>query len=209
MVSVFAHAAPDDEMDTPNRPWVTSRALPVFQGTAVTTKGSRAIHKDDLMGKVWVADFIFTNCGTICPRMSQKMRQLQDHLAPNIALVSFTIDPENDTVKVLQSYAREYKADPKRWVFVRMSKPEIKALVTEGFNRAMNDKATYEMSDPPELAHNSRVALVDAKGNVRAFYDLFGENAIDQIMGATGHLVQESALPHTVPVKGAAHADTY
>jgi len=67
--------------------------VPNFSAMAATSRSTRAIEKKDLLGKVWVADFIFTTCGDICPRMTRQMRKLQSHLPKEVYLVSFSIDP--------------------------------------------------------------------------------------------------------------------
>jgi protein SCO1/2 len=186
----------EGEMDMPARPWVTRKELPDFKAMAATRQGSRHFAKSDLLGKVWVADFIFTNCGSICPRMTRKMRGLQDRLPPEVMLVSFTIDPANDTLKVLEAHAREYDADPQRWFFVRMSERGIRKLMKSSFERAATNKASYEQNAAPGLSHNSRFALVDAGGGVRAFYDAFDENALGQLADAVERLLQEKNLPN-------------
>src|SRR5213594_887199 len=65
---------------------------------SLTDQSGQAVALDDLKGKVWVADFIFTNCGGTCPLMTEKMRKLQDVLPPGIHMVSITVDPSRDTV---------------------------------------------------------------------------------------------------------------
>src|SRR5437667_10989722 len=81
--------------------------VPDFSLTDQTGK-TATLH--DLAGKVWVADFIFTNCGGTCPVMTDKMRKLEDALPAEVHLVSFTVDPTRDTAKVLAAYAEEHGA---------------------------------------------------------------------------------------------------
>src|SRR5260370_866763 len=82
--------------------------LPDF---SLTDQSGKPVTLHDLSGKVWVADFIFTNCGGTCPVMTGKMRKLQEALPPEIHLVSFSVDPERDTQKILAAYAEEYGAN--------------------------------------------------------------------------------------------------
>src|SRR5262245_53650717 len=98
---------------------VTSE-LPDFRAQAITPNGLQPMGKTELLGHVWVADFIFTTCSDICPRMSRQMRRLQNRLPAEVRLVSFTIDPERDTPDTLRDYAHEMEADPDRWFFLRM-----------------------------------------------------------------------------------------
>ena len=72
-----------------------------------------------MKGKIWVADFIFTNCPTICPAMTQEMARLQSEFAADpVYFVSFSVDPERDTAEVLTRYAKAYGADDRRWHFL-------------------------------------------------------------------------------------------
>ncbi len=81
-------------------------------------RSSREVKSQELAGKVWVADFVYTSCGGFCPVMTEKMRKLQDMLPKDIRLVSFSVDPDTDTPAVLAEYAKRYGADPDRWLFL-------------------------------------------------------------------------------------------
>src|SRR5207249_82727 len=83
-------------------------------------RSGQTVEHSDLLGKVWVAGFVFTRCSGSCPQISATMARLQKELAgqPDVVLVSFTVDPEYDTSKVLREYAESYQADPKRWLFL-------------------------------------------------------------------------------------------
>src|SRR5699024_10642109 len=77
---------------------------------------------DDLKGEYWVADFVFTNCTTVCIPMTSNMKILQDEMIEedltNIELISFTVDPDYDTPEVLSDYAKEYDANLDNWSFL-------------------------------------------------------------------------------------------
>src|SRR5690625_6424629 len=77
---------------------------------------------DDLKGEYWVADFVFTNCTTVCIPMTSNMKILQDEMIEedltNIELISFTVDPDYDTTEVLSYYAKEYDANLDNWAFL-------------------------------------------------------------------------------------------
>lgn len=102
---------------------------------ALLERSGRQITRDDLLGKLWIANFIFTRCTTECPVMSGRMARLQEHFAANdsIRLVSITVDPEYDTPDVLRAYAERFKADPQRWWFLTGDKAAIYRLAKEGF----------------------------------------------------------------------------
>lgn len=87
-----------------------------------TNQNEESVSLEDLKGKVWVADFIFTNCTSVCPLETFNMENLQRKVKKegleDIAFVSFTMDPERDTPNVLKEYAAKYKADLSNWHFL-------------------------------------------------------------------------------------------
>ncbi len=153
--------------------------VPSFEVTGVTTKGESRLRLSDLLGKPWVADFIFTRCGGPCPLMSGKMAALQRVLSPDIRLVSFSVDPDYDKTDVLKNYAARFHADPSRWVFARANKESLYKLVYEGFRLSVAERR----SDPAEtrVLHSTQFVLVDAKGFVRGFYDSTGESFFENL----------------------------
>ena len=121
----------------------------------------------DLAGKVWVADFIFTNCGGTCPLMTEKMRKLQDALPPAVHFVSFTVDPARDTTKILAAYAKEHAANQERWSFLTGDKQDLFDICIKGFKLPLDT----EGGTPAEpIAHSTRFVLVDKKGDIRGYY---------------------------------------
>src|SRR6478609_2142992 len=92
---------------------------------SLTDQTDRTIALQELKGKVWVADFIFTNCGGTCPVMTEKMRTLQTALPAGVRMVSFTVDPDRDTPKVLAAYAAEHGATRDRWLFLTGEKQAL------------------------------------------------------------------------------------
>ena len=95
-----------------------------FYGTVpdftLISQAGQTTNLKDLEGKVWVADFIYTNCTGPCPRMSSEMRQVQEAVRnlTEVKLVSFTVDPVRDTPQVLAVYAKRFQAEPSRWLFL-------------------------------------------------------------------------------------------
>ena len=90
---------------------------------SLTNQQGEPLGLSDMAGKIWVADFIFTNCPTICPAMTQEMARLQsEFVADPVYFVSFSVDPERDTPRVLSRYASAYGADDRRWHFLTGTK---------------------------------------------------------------------------------------
>src|SRR5699024_4569196 len=87
-----------------------------------TTQDNETFGLDDLKGKYWVADFVFTNCTTVCLPMTTNMSYLQDQIneegLEDIELVSFSVDPDYDTPEVLKEYSEDYEADLSNWTFL-------------------------------------------------------------------------------------------
>ncbi|MBI3090334.1 MAG: SCO family protein [Candidatus Tectomicrobia bacterium] len=96
----------------------------------------------DLIGKVWIADFIYTRCELECPLASARLAQLQDrfHEEADLRLVSFSVDPEYDTPAVLLAYARRFHADPQRWLFLTGEKEAIRTLIRDGFKLSLGER---------------------------------------------------------------------
>lgn len=150
----------------------TKSEVPVSKGEVVsvpdfnlTDQRGQILELSDMMGKIWVADFIFTNCPTICPAMTQEMARLQsEFVADPVYFVSFSVDPERDTSAVLSRYAKAYGADERRWHFLTGDKGRIYQLAEEGFSLAAGHKGT-------ELLHSTRFVLVAPDGNIYGYYD--------------------------------------
>lgn len=148
-----------------------SRALPVW-GTvpdfSMTDQSSRPFAKKDLQGRVWIADFIYTGCGTACPMLTQKMSQLQKNLrgGEDVRFVSFTVDPERDTPERLAEYSSRFGADPDRWRFLSGPIAVVQKTVTDGFKLSM---APAEGSS--DIFHSEKFVLVDRLGRIRGYYD--------------------------------------
>ena len=143
-------------------PKTTAVSVPDFN---LTTQEGEPLTLSDMKGKVWVADFIFTNCPTICPAMTQEMARLQsEFVADPVYFVSFSVDPERDTSDVLARYATAYGADDRRWHFLTGDKTHIYQLAEKGFSLAAGHKGS-------EILHSTRFVLVAPDGNIHDSYD--------------------------------------
>lgn len=110
---------------------------------ALLERSGQLVTKTDLLGKVWVVDFIFTNCVEACPLLSSRMSELQTAFASeaDFRLVSITLDPKRDTPETLTAYAAYLKADPQRWLFLTGDKDRIYRLARQGFYLNVVDPA--------------------------------------------------------------------
>lgn len=156
----------------PSKPPEVFGSIPAFRLTAET---GRDFDNSALAGKVWVADFIFTNCPGPCPRMSGLMRQLQNSVRdlPDVRLVSFTVDPERDTPEVFSGYARRYQAEPGRWFFLTGPRPALQFLCRDAFKLGNVDGS---------LEHSTRFVLVDRKSRIRGYFLTSEADAMSHLM---------------------------
>ena len=139
-----------------------SLSVPDF---TLTNQQAESFGLTDLVGKIWIANFIFTNCPTICPKMTQKMAELQSEFENEpVYFVSFTVDPDRDTTEVLSEYAKRYAADDKRWHFLTGDKELIYQIANEGFKLAASPHGNG-------FPHSSKFALVRPDGKVHGYYD--------------------------------------
>jgi protein SCO1 len=144
---------------------------------------NRPFTRDSTRGHPYVADFIFTTCGGICPAMTARMLQLQGRLPAGIALVSFTVDPLHDTPEVLTRYAREFNTGP-AWRFVTGERSALYRLATEGFRLVAMEVPEGERQlggDGPFL-HSSRFVLVDGAARIRGYYDSEERSALEKLL---------------------------
>jgi protein SCO1 len=171
----------------PDLPVVTE--LPGF---VLTNRDGRDVRLDQLLGRPWVADFIFTRCPGPCPKLSGKMRELGARLPPGVRRVSFSVDPEHDRPTVLESYARRYEAPPE-WLFLTGTQEALYELLRTGFKVHVERNADEAAPEGPIL-HSTRLVLVDAEGRVRGYYDAFDPEAVDRLIRDLAGL-DEAARP--------------
>ena len=149
-----------------------------------------------MRGKVWVAGFIFTRCPSTCPRISKAMVDLQEKFHTfeiDAHLISFSVDPENDTPEVLSRYAKTIGADESRWRFVTGDRAAMEALVVGGFRLAMDKPQPVEETSMYDIAHSTKLALIDAEGGIRGFYST-DELGLDEIYHRTQHVLRDMRM---------------
>jgi protein SCO1 len=139
---------------------------------SLTDQAGRPVSEATLRGQVWAAAFFFTRCPTICPRITRRMRDLQQAAAKagvKLQLVSFSVDPDNDTPDVLSAYAKQYGADLATWRFLTGDLEVVRRTSEQGFKLALDGKATPN-AEGFGLFHGSHLVLVDAAGQIRGYY---------------------------------------
>ncbi|MCS7073989.1 MAG: SCO family protein, partial [Bacteroidia bacterium] len=126
---------------------------------------------DSVKGQIHVADFFFTTCPGVCKTLSSQMQKLQQKLKekeiPEVKLVSYSIDPEADSVPVLQAYASAHKALYPQWKFVTGDQQTIFKLAIRGYLQA----AVKTPEGQEKITHSPMMVLVDNKSRIRGFYN--------------------------------------
>jgi protein SCO1/2 len=154
----------------------------------LTNQNGQPYGSEQLRGKIWIADFIYTTCPGPCPMISTRMSELQKPLRDtDVQLVSFSVDPEKDTPAVLRTYAETAKADPARWNFLTGPVATIYALSRDGFHLA----ALPEGDKPGQPVHSTRMVLVDRHEVIRGYYDATAADALTKLLADTSHLLRE------------------
>lgn len=138
------------------------------------------ITQQDYEGKIYVADFFFTTCQTICPIMTGNMVKIQEELKDNdqVKLLSFTVTPKIDDVAQLKKYALEKGVNDKKWNLVTGSKKEIYKLARKSYlvTKTLGNGGPYDM------VHTENFVLVDKEKRIRGFYDGTDPEAIQKLL---------------------------
>ncbi len=183
----------------PTRTVVPKRTgpLPMYGSVSDFTLTERAgdeVSRDDLMGRVWIADFFFTSCAGICPIMSSAMEGIQSRLADvdGVTLVSISVDPERDTPERLRQYAKRYHADDAGWWFLTGDKHVIYRLSQDSFRLSVEetppDKRSAEVED---VLHSSKFVLLDQQSRIRGYYDGDDKDDLELLIADVKDLLKE------------------
>jgi protein SCO1/2 len=151
----------------------------------LVAQDGQPFHSQVLEGKIWVADFIYTTCPGPCPRMTSQMREVQDAVRkiPDVRLVSFTVDPAQDTPPVLSAYAKTHGAAASIWYFLTGPAATLQMLDRDAFKLGNIDAA---------MQHSTRFTLVDRQGRIRGYYDTSDSTAISKVIADVNVLARES-----------------
>lgn len=150
---------------------------------------SVAVNNQTFSGKIYVADFFFTSCRTICPIMKTQMLRVYEATKdmPDVLILSHTIDPEYDNVARLHDFAKKLGVETRRWHFVTGVKDSIyKIAQTSYYTTAMEDK-----TDPDGFIHSGAFLLVDTKGRIRGMYDGTKEEDVNRLIADLPRLRKE------------------
>ncbi|GHN00771.1 hypothetical protein WSM22_22600 [Cytophagales bacterium WSM2-2] len=145
-----------------------------------TDQDSALITNATFKDKIYVADFFFTSCRTICPIMKTQMLRVYEATKnfPEVLILSHSIDPEYDTVALLHDFADRLGVESKRWHFVTGVRDSIfKIAQTSYFTTAMEDK-----TEPDGYIHSGAFMLIDKQGRIRGKYDGTKEDDVNRLI---------------------------
>lgn len=138
------------------------------------------ITQANLEGKIYVADFFFTTCPTICPRMTEQFFRVQEQFKNDdeIMLLSHSVFPNHDTVEVLNKYAAEKGVDASKWLLLTGDKRQIYELARKSYFAV----TTTGDGGPEDFIHTENFVLVDKEKRLRGFYDGTSKEEVNQLM---------------------------
>jgi protein SCO1/2 len=174
-------------LQPPAEPLPRLGSLPEF---SFTREDGSAFGSAQLRGHVYVANFIFTRCPTVCPAFTRKMARVQketDALGPALQLVSFSVDPHYDTPERLSEYAHKHGANPARWSFLTGDYERLKDTVVNSFKISMG-RENLDEADVLAIFHGNHFVLVDGTGEIRGYYESADDEAFERLLTDTARL---------------------
>ena len=159
-----------------------SGSVPDFE---FTDSNGETITREDMEGKVWVADFIFTTCTMACPIMTGNMNLIHKSFKDdnNVRIISISVYPEYDTPEVLKEYASRYNANTDRWHFLTGPEESVKNIIKTGFKIGDYEDIIF---------HSEKFALVDVRGNIRGYYSGMETEDMSKLKKDIKRLLRES-----------------
>jgi protein SCO1/2 len=155
---------------------------------SLTNQEGKSITQKDLDGKIYVANFFFATCPTVCPKMNEQVQRVQNAFkdVKDFQIVSHTVDPVSDSVPVLMEYAKKMKADHSKWWFLTGDKDSIYDLARKGY---LVPAATGEMAN--DFFHSQDLILIDKEKRMRGIYDGLEPFAVDTLIDEIKVLLKE------------------
>jgi protein SCO1 len=150
---------------------------------------SQVVTQETFKNKVYVAEYFFTTCQSICPVMNNNLRLVDSTFRnrDDFMILSHTVDPENDSVPVLRAYADDHNADHKKWRFVTGAKAELYAQARKGYLL----QADEGNGGAEDFIHTQNFALIDKDSHIRGFYDGTDSSEVNRLITDIRVLLQE------------------
>lgn len=165
------------------------KTYPKIPDFTFTNQNGKLVTQKNFEGKIYVADFIFLNCPTICPIMSKELKKVYDAFQheDKIKFISHTIDPKNDTIDRLKAYSNSLKINPNKWYFATGEQDNIYNLATQHyFSIAYKDS-----KEPGGYVHSGAFLLIDKNKYIRGVYDGTNEKETNRLINDIEILLKE------------------
>ncbi len=161
---------------------------PTIRPFVFVNQNGEKVTDADFKDKIYIADFFFTHCPTICPKVTAQMLRIHDRFkdSTHVALLSHSIDPRHDSVQVLHAYASQLGVVPPKWNFVTGNRDSIYAITSDYYSIAIETPGVQGGFD-----HSGRIILVDKNKHVRAFCDGTNSKDVDKFMLDIERLLKE------------------
>lgn len=156
-------------------------------------QNNEEITQSFVKNKVFVAEYFFTTCGSICPIMNKQMKRVQAAYSDNegFKILSFTVNPEIDTVEQMKRYAVAHTADDHQWQFLTGNKDKLYALARKSFFVLKPAEAINLGDAGSDFIHTNNFVLVDRKRRIRGYYDGTSKSSVDSLIHDIGRLLEE------------------
>ena len=153
----------------------------------------KVVTQQDVKGKVFVAEYFFTTCGTICPIMNVQMQRVHKvyQANNNVRILSFTVDPKVDTVAQMKRYAVAHGADAKSWFFLTGTQEKLYELARKSFFVLKPAETENQGDVGSDFIHTNNFVLVDKEMRIRGYYDGTNSKEVDELIGDMALLVKE------------------
>ena len=157
-------------------------------------QNGQTITDQTVKGKVYVVEYFFTTCGTICPKMNKQMQRVQKAFSKDsrVKILSFTVDPETDTVEQMKRYATQHVADDQQWHFLTGSKKELYNLARRSFFVLKPAEAENQGDVGSDFIHTNNFVLVDQRMRIRGYYDGTATDEVDKLIRDMNRLLEEN-----------------
>ncbi|MCX7742948.1 MAG: SCO family protein [Flavobacteriales bacterium] len=171
---------------------IIDTVYPTIPNFSFRNQEGKLITQEDIKGKIYVADFFFTTCPTICPIMKSQMLRVYETFLnePRLVILSHSIDPEHDSVSVLKEYADRLQVAAPRWNFLTGNKDSIYTLA-----EAYMASAAEDPTAPGGFIHSGAFILIDHNRFIRGYYDGTKPEEVDQLIKDIPILLREVSEP--------------
>ena len=156
-------------------------------------QNNKTITQNEVKGKVFVAEYFFTTCGTICPKMNQQMQRVQMAFKGNgnVKILSFTVNAKVDTVEQMKRYADEHQAGDNQWHFLTGKQEDLYALARKSFFVLKPSEAENQGDVGSDFIHTNNFVLVDKKMRIRGYYDGTSNKEVGRLIRDIDLLLKE------------------